>query len=211
MTRTSGQQFGKELTSFFVLVLLNLALGALVMAFGLQAIVTTVVEYSGGGHHSVLSSVTLVLIGAAGICVGIFWIKTSAKIFKGIKNVREEYRTSADPVTDETLTGWIVTLLAHYRENRTVIRQMALIGTIGGAIFLAFGVTNLVQGIQAVAADTGQVSGYLALVAAAINLTIGLVTIHFARGFRTYARVWDTRLDQAGKDEESLKRVLESG
>ena len=148
---------------------------------------------------------------SAGICLGIFWIKTSAKIFKGIKNVRKEYQASPDPVTDETLTGWIVALLAHYRENRNVILQMALIGTVGGAIFLAFGVTNLVQGIQAVAADAGQVSGYLALVAAAINLTIGLVTIRFARGFRTYARIWDMRLDQTGKDEESLKKALESG
>lgn len=211
MTDTSGQQFGKELTSFFVLVLLNLALGALVMAFGLQTIVTTIIDYSDGGYPSVLSSGILVLTGAAGICLGIFWIKTSAKIFKGIKNVRKEYQASPDPVTDETLTGWIVALLAHYRENRNVILQMALIGTVGGAIFLAFGVTNLVQGIQAVAADAGQVSGYLALVAAAINLTIGLVTIRFARGFRTYARIWDMRLDQTGKDEESLKKALESG
>jgi|WetSurMetagenome_2_1015567.scaffolds.fasta_scaffold16940_4 hypothetical protein len=210
MTDTSGRRFGKELTSFFVLVLLNLALGALVMAFGMQIMVTAIIEYSGEGYLSVLFSVTRVVIGAAGICAGIFWIKTSAKIFKGIKNVREEYRNSPDPVPDRALTGWIVTLLAHYRENRTVIMQMALIGTIGGAIFLAFGVTNLVQGVQAVAADTGQVYGYLAFFAAAVNMTIGIGTIYFARGFRTYARVWDMRLDQAGKGEESLKQALES-
>jgi hypothetical protein len=211
MTETSEQQFGKELTSFFVLVLLNLALGALVMAFGMQIIITALMEYSGGKTPFVLTSVALILIGAAGIGIGIFWIKTSAKIFRGIKKVRNEYRNHTVPVSPESLTGWIVALLAHYRENRTVIRQMALIGTIGGAIFLAFGIANLIQGIQAVAVDDGQISGYFAFLAAAINLTIGLVTIHFARGFRTYSEVWDLRLDQAGKGEESLKQVLENG
>jgi len=210
MADTSGQQFGKELTSFFVLVLLNLALGALVMAFGMQIMVMTFIEYPYEGYLAVLFSVTRMLIGAAGICAGIFWIKTSATIFKGIKTVREEYRNHTGPVTTETLTGWIVALLAHYRENRTVIRQMAVTGTIGGAIFLAFGITNLVQGVQVVAADTGQEYGYLAFFAAAVNMTVGLVTIHFARGFRTYARVWDMRLDQAGKGEESLKKALEN-
>lgn len=210
MTETSEQQFGKELMSFFVLVLLNLALGALVMAFGMQIIIMALMEYSGGKTSFDLSSAALILIGAAGIGIGIFWIKTSAKVFRGIKKVWKEYRNRTVPVSTESLTGWIVALLAHYRENRTVIRQMARIGTIGGAIFLAFGVANLVQGIQGVTAHAGQIYGYLAFFAAAINLTIGLATIHFARGFRTYADVWDLRLDQAGKGEESLKQALEN-
>ena len=211
MTESSEQQFGKELTSFFVLVLLNLALGALAMAFGLQTIVVTLVEYGSGGNPFILSSGARILIGAAGIVIGIFWIKTSAKIFRGIKKVRKEYRNHTGPVPAETLTGWIVAMLAHYRENRTVIRQMAFIGTIGGAIFLALGIANLAQGIQAIPAQSDQISGYLAFVAAAVNLTIGLVTLHFARGFRTYADVWDIRLDRAGKGEESLKQALENG
>lgn len=210
MTENSGQQFGKELTRFFLLVILNLILGTLAMAFGLQTIMVTLLEYSGGGIPFALTSLVLIFIGTAGIGVGIYWIRTCAKILRGINKVREEYRNTPEP-TAETLTGWIVALLVHYRENRTVIRQMALIGTIGGAVFLAFGITNLVQGIQMLAADNGQIPGYLALIAAAVNLTIGLVTIHFARGFRTYSAVWDMRLDQAGKGEESLKQALENG
>jgi hypothetical protein len=211
MTETSGQQFGREITSFFMLVILNLILGTLAMAFGLQAVMLTLMSYSGGGNTSLFASAAIIIIGVAGMAVGIFWVKTSAKILNGIKKVREEYRNHTDPVPAETLTGWIVAMLAHYRENRTVIRQMALIGTIGGAVFLAFGITNLIQGIQAVTNGGDPLSGYLALVAAAVNLTIGLVTIHFARGFRTYADVWDIRLDQAGRGEESLKQALENG
>jgi len=211
MTDTSGQQFGKELTSFFMLVILNLVLGSLAMAFGLQTIMLTIMSYPGGGNPFFLTSAALILIGMAGMGIGIFWIKTSAKIFRGIKKIREEYRNHTGPVPAETLTGWIVAMLAHYRENRTVIRQMALIGTVGGAVFLAFGITNLMQGIQAVTADTDQIPGYLAFSAAAVNLVIGLVTIHFARGFRNYADIWDIRLGQADQGEESLKQALENG
>jgi fumarate reductase subunit C len=211
MKETSGQQFGKEITSFFVLVILNLILGALSMAFGLQAVMLTLMAYSGGGIPSLFGSAAVIIIGIAGMGIGIFWIKTSAKILNGIKKIREEYRNHNGPVPAETLTGWIVAMIAHYRENREVIRQMALIGTIGGAVFLAFGITNLVQGIQIVSSGGDQLSGYLALVAAAVNLIIGLVTLHFARGFRTYAGVWDSRLDQAVRGEESLKQALENG
>jgi hypothetical protein len=211
MKETSGQQFGKEITSFFVLVILNLMLGALSMAYGLQVVMLTLMAYSGGGIPSLFASAAVIIIGIAGMGIGIFWIKTSAKILNGIKKIREEYRNHSGPVPAETLTGWIVAMLAHYRENREVIRQMALIGTIGGAVFLAFGITNLIQGIQIVSSGGDQLSGYLALVASAVNLIIGLVTIHFARGFRTYAGVWDIRLDQAGRGEESLKLALENG
>ena len=107
----------------------------------------TLMSYSGGANPSLFASAAVIIIGIAGMGIGIFWIKTSAKILNGIKKVREEYRNHTDPVPAETLTGWIVAMLAHYRENRTVIRQMALIGTIGGAVFLAFGITNLIQGI----------------------------------------------------------------
>jgi hypothetical protein len=210
MTETSVKQFGNELTSFFVLVLLNLALGAMAMAFGVQFTVTTLMQFAARETPSVLLSAARILIGAAGIVVGFFWIQTSANILRGIINIRKEYRHRTTPVPDETITGWIIAVLTHYRENRTVIRRMAIIGTIGGIIFLALGVANIVEGIQALAA-AGQGPGYLALIAAAINLTIWLVTIHFAKGFRRYSEVWDMRLDRAGKGEESLKRALENG
>ena len=211
MKDTTEQQFGNELTSFFVLVILNLVLGALAMAFGIQGILLTMIQYAEEPTilHFLLSAISFI-VGAAGIGIGIFWIMTSAKILRGITKIREEYRNHTGPVPPETLTGWIIAVLAHYRENRTVIRRMALIATIGGVIFLAFGVANLVQGVQAVTADGGQISGYLAFLAGGINLTIGLITFRFARGFKYYSDVWDLRLDKAGKGEESLKQTLEN-
>jgi hypothetical protein len=210
MTETPVQQFGKELTGFFVLVLLNLIFGALAMAIGMQIILATLLQYTAGETPSPIISAARILIGTAGIAIGFFWILASAKILRGIRGVRKEYRNRAvGPVPAETLTGWIVAVLAHYRENRTVIRWMTLIAISGGIIYLALGAANLVQGTQALTGAAGQGPGVIAFFAAAINLTIGLVAIYFSRGFHRYSRVWDLRLEQADKGVESLKRVLE--
>jgi hypothetical protein len=212
MTSTSLQQFGKELKKFFALVLLNLVFGALAMAVGMQVIVATFLQYPAGETYSFLIAVARILLGIAGVAIGLFWILASAKILRGISEVRKEYRNRAvGPVPDETLTGWIIAVLAHYRENRTVIRWMTLIATAGGLVYLALGIANLVQGSQALTGAAGQGPWVIAFTAAAINLTIGLVTIYFSRGFHRYSQVWDLRLEQADSGEESLKRVLESG
>jgi hypothetical protein len=211
MTETSLQQFGKELTSFFALVLLNLVFGALAMAVGMQVIVATLLQYPAGETPFIIAAARI-LLGTAGFAIGFFWILSSAKILRGIGNVRREYRDHAEgPVMDETLTGWIVSVLAHYRGNRTVIRWMTLIAAAGGLIYLALGIANLVQGAQALLGVAGQGPGVIAFAAAAVNLTIGLVAIYFSRWFHRYSRVWDLRLEQADSGVESLKRVLGSG
>jgi hypothetical protein len=211
MTETSVQQFGKELTGFFVLVLLNLVFGALAMAIGMQIILTTLLQYTTGVTPSSILSAARIFIGTAGVVIGFFWILASTKIVRGLRGVRKEYRNRAvAPVSAETLTGWIVAVLAHYRENRTVVRWMIIIATAGGFIYLALGVTNVVQGIQALTGAASQGSGVIIFFAAAINLTIGLVTIYFSREFYRYSSVWDLRLEQADKGVDSLKRVLES-
>ena len=119
---------------------------------------------------------------------------------------REEETVSA-----EALTGLIVRMMAHYRENWNAIWRMNLISTLGGAIFLALGVLNLVQGISAWLSAAGIVTLLLAIVAAAINLTIGLVSLLFSSWFRRYARAWDRRLIEASHSEEALKNAMEQG
>ena len=122
MTDHTLQQFGDELKSFFVLVLLNMAFGALALAFGMQIIIATFLPSAPGEPSSLVISTVRILIGITGMCIGLFWMLTSMKILRGIKGIRKRTRTGAraGPVPAETLTGWIVAILAHYRENRTV-------------------------------------------------------------------------------------------
>jgi hypothetical protein len=131
-----------------------------------------------------------------------------------------------EPVSAEALTGLIVRMMAHYRENWKAIWKMNLISTLGGAVFLALGMLNLVQGISSGLAGSGPIyiflvqagltsgigaSLFLSFFAAGINLTIGVVSLLFSSWFRRYARAWDHRLIEASHSEEALKHAMEQG
>jgi hypothetical protein len=187
--------------------------GALALAFGMQIIIATFLSGAAGAPLCPAMVTLRIVTGIAGTCIGFFWILSGAKILRGLRGIRHEYRDSAGagPVPAETLTGWIVTMLAHYRENRTLIGRMTLISIAGGLFFLALGIANLVQGIMALPAAAGPGFGVIAIFGAApLNAGIGLVTIFFALRFRRYADTWDLRLELAGKGEESLRKALES-
>jgi len=212
MTETIGtisETFGRELRSFFVVCLLSLVFGALAMAFGLQFIVAAVVAMAGSGTLGLLPLVQ-VLLGWAAAVVGFRWILSSAKILKGVNRIRRDYRAMEGPVSDEAVTGLIVRMMAHYRENWKTIWRMNLIAILGGAVFLALGVVNILQGIAAWYAGTGLMS-FFAFFAGGLNIAIGLAALLTSAGFRRYARAWESRLAEAGQSEETLKKSMEQG
>ena len=197
-------QFKSELNSFFVLVLLNMAIGALVMAFGMQFIGSSVLGLNGPQPSAVVRAITgafsLVCFG-----LGLMWVLSSAGILKGITGIRRQYRKFSDPVPADILTGWIVRLLAHYRENKKRIGWMIIICALGGSAFLALGILNVVQSVGA----TDTMSRLLSLIAAAINLTIGIVSLRFCRYFQNYSAAWDRRLEEAVRSEDALQHAME--
>jgi hypothetical protein len=210
MTTGIEKQFGHELTSFFVLILLNLAFGALVMAIGLQVIITSVLAMAGGQTSDVLQ-VIRVAIGMAGVVLGSFWLHSSAKIIRGLKAIRKEYKNRTTPVSDDTVTGWIVEMMAHYRQNRSTIRWMTIICSLGGCTYLALGIVNIVQGIFAIVSPGGMVMLGISFLAAGINLSIGIVTLLFSTWFHKYSASWDCRLAEASQAENSLRNAMGQG
>jgi hypothetical protein len=208
MTQDTIGQFGAELTSFFIVTLLNIVFGALALAIGMQFIVVTALALSSGTIVT-LSSLLLAATGAAGVILGLWWIITSSHILKGIKSIRREYRNRRDPVTDETLTGWIVTMMAHYRENTRMIRWMNGICLLGGCIYFAFGLQNLYSGLVPETVTGSNGAGIFPFVAAAINCTIGIVSIHFSLYFRRYSKIWDERMAKAESSEAVLMHAME--
>jgi hypothetical protein len=201
-------QYKNELNSFFVLVLLNIVFGALAMAFGISFIITSVLGLTGGQMPPVLRILAGVLF-MTGFGLGLSWVLSSAKVLKGITAIRRKYRECSDPVSAEILTGWIVRLVTHYRENKETIRWMTLICAIGGCAFLALGILNIVQGIAGLAVSTDFWMRGLPFIAAVINLTIGFSSLLFYRYFRRYSAAWDLRLDETARSETILERTLE--
>ena len=210
MEKNITSEFLAELRSFFALSLFNLVFGALAMAFGLQFIITAATALQAGAAFSLLSLVTF-LVGGAAFVLGLRWISSTAKILRGVNGVRKEYRAAEKPVAGETLTDLIVRMLAHYRENKTIIRAMTVICALGGLVYLALGITNIVQGAAWVVAQGDAGSPHLAFIAAGINLIIGLVCLFFSIWFHRYSASWDARLDEINRSEEILKRTLDEG
>ena len=229
LQKSTSENFASEIQSFFALCLMNLVFGSLAMAFGMQFIVTAVLAMAKAGTFQWFP-VIQVLLGWAAAVVGFRWILSSAKILKGVTKIRREYRamggkvsrgmlrepvsgeTPAGLISPEALTGLIVRMMAHYRANWKTIWRMNLISILGGAVFLAVGVVNIVDGILAWYYPLGffYLPVFLApFIAGAINLTIGLVSLLFSSWFRRYARAWDYRLIEASHSEEALKQAME--
>ena len=210
LKKTVSQNFASELQSFFVLCLMNLVFGGLAMAFGIQFIVTAVLVMTAAGTLEWFP-VFQVLLGWAAAVIGLRWIVSTVEIFEGVTEIRGEYQEIEEPVSDEVITGLIVRMMAHYRENWKAIWRMNLICTLGGAVFLTLGVLNLFQGVSTWMSAGDMLSLLLSLVAAGINLTIGGVCLLFSSWFRRYARAWDHRLIEASHSEEALKHAMEQG
>src|SRR5512136_1892763 len=201
--------FAAELRSFFALCLGNLVFGSLAMAFGMQFIVTVVLAMANSGSFGVFPFLQA-LVGWAGAVIGFRWILSTAGILKGVTGIQREYRTleRSGPISGDALTGLIIRMTAHYRENWKTIWRMNLISTLGGVIFLALGLANLVQGISLLNQAT-YLSSALAFLAAGINLVIGLVSLLFSSWFRRFSRAWELRLIEASHSEENLKKTME--
>jgi hypothetical protein len=208
MTDETLIRFKSELNSFFILVLLNLVFGALAMAFGIQYIVTLVLDLSVLQTNPVLRLFAGVIT-MVGFGLGLSWVLTSTRMLRGIKDIRRESRECKEPVPPDALTGWIVRMTAHYRENQTILRRMIVICRLGGCVFVALGMVNLLQGFAI--GSAGGDWGFLIFpfIAAAINLTIGFATIMISIGFHRYSVSWDQRLITAVRSEDALQHIME--
>jgi hypothetical protein len=100
-------------------------------------------------------------------------------------------------------------MMAHYRENTRTIRWMNGICLLGGCIYFAFGLQNLYSGLVPAAAAGSNGAGVFPFAAAAINCTIGVVSIHFSLYFRRYSKVWDERMAKAESSEAVLMHAME--
>ncbi|MDD1647427.1 MAG: hypothetical protein LUQ03_06075 [Methanomicrobiales archaeon] len=210
----TSRNFAAELRSFFVLCILNLVFGAMIMAFGIAFIVTGVLGIVDGESLG-FAAVQVIAWGAIAF-LGFRWILSSVTVMEGVTEIRDEFAALEEPVSGEALTGLIVRMMAHYREHRQPVRQMTIICTLGGIVFIGLGVINIFEGIMALNAPpvTGlfYLPAFLApLLAVGIDLAVGVVSLLISSWFRKYSRAWDLRLAEASRSEDALRQTMEQG
>jgi hypothetical protein len=214
MNTNLSKAFEEEFLSFFALYVMNLVFAALTMAIGLAIVVQKLVSQPGSiptGAPAIPFAVTIVLGGAAFV-IGLVWITVTARLLKSVRVVRTAYRQKKKrELTPEDFTGMMVHMMTQYREQKRTVRAMVVICMAGGICYVVQGVLDIGQIIAGVAAGNVMQPVIPVIIAAAISLVIGGVSIRISKYFRRYAKVWDARLDALSRSENELDAMLEQG
>lgn len=208
LTDTTETRFRRELNSFFAVTLLNVVFAAQAIGLGMAYVVASVL-----GTIGVTMPALRVLVGALALVsfgLGLAWLRSSARVLRGVALVRRPFRRRSGPVSEEAVTRGIVGMVAHYRENRTTIRTMILVCTIGGFFFLAQGVVSAVEFASFnLSGGSVTLNGLALIPSALLTLGIGLVSLLSSYYFTRFSRTWDLRLEETARTEERLKSAME--
>ncbi len=207
-------QFRTEIRHFFLVSLLNHVFAAIAIATGVQYIVTAIISQTIDplipgipmipGLRIFTGAIALICFG-----LGISWILSTVRIFESIVTIKEELEKAGEAIPDERLTCLIVRMLAHYRDNRTTIRTMILVCTLGGAAFFEFGIAN---GLKVLSISSGgfafTLDNLLLIPAMLLMLGISLASLLSSYYFLKFVQTWDRRLNEIEESECSLKKTL---
>ena len=202
------ERFKAELRSFFGLTILNLVIGAMMLALGISLAVTRMLGMMDLGQIDPLS-VLFVGLGAAAIGAGFYWIIQISEILDGVDEIKTAY-DALDNGEEAQAAGPIIKMMAHYRSNKTTISRMIVLGKVGGALFIITGALGVVGAWASMvssgfmAENIGQLAGGL------VALGVGIAGVLISRYFSLYTKVWDARLQETIKIEEVLEKKLEA-
>lgn len=200
-------KLGRELGSFYALVVMNIVAGAVAMglsvSYGIQSVLAFVQALPG---LELLYSLPVVAMALAAFGVAISWLVSSAEIFGEAQEIRDEFE-EGEAGDDASTTSIIVKTMALYRERKTQIQRMAWVSRLVGVLLLGIGAYNLASialfGVWGEPIIVG--------VSVAMNLAIGAGAIYIPHLFSNFSRSWDTRVAQGERASEELRRVLEGG
>jgi len=199
-------RLGKEIWSFYALVVMNIVAGAVVMglsmSYGVQNILAMVKVLP---SIELLYSLPLAALAFAGFGVAITWLISSAEIFGEAQEIREEFE--GRDTAETSATSIIVKTMALYRERKTTINRMAWVSKLAGILLLGIAVYNLI-GLTLFGISGDPI---LTAISVAMNLGMGVVALYIPHLFSNFSKSWDSRLAQGDRAEEELRRVLEGG
>lgn len=204
MSNIEGR-LGRELWSFYALVVMNIVAGGVIMglsmSYGIQNVIAFVQALPG---LELIYSLPVAAVAIAVFGVAISWLVSSAEIFGEAQEIREEFQ-GREAGDRSSATSIIVKTMALYRERKTTIQRMAWVSRLVGILLLGIAAYNL-AGIALFG-----VWGEPIVVGTSIvmNLVMGAVALYIPHLFSIFSRTWDSRLAQGERAEGELRRVLE--
>jgi hypothetical protein len=207
MEVNTKEKFRTELRSFFGLTILNLMIGAMMLALGIALAVTTLLGMVDLGQVD-LVSVLLVGLGAVGMGAGFYWVLQIAQIMDGVDDIKTAYEELGEG-EQEKIAGLVVKMMANYRSNQQTVSRMIVLGKIGGALFMAAGVLGMIGAGASMASEGVVLETISQLVSGVMAFGVGVAGLILSRIFSSYTKVWDARLREAAKIEAALGQKLE--
>jgi hypothetical protein len=204
-------RFRSEIRHFYLVTVANIVFAALLMAFGISGLVGQAVliyEIFSTAVYVIYSPVALVIALVAALA-GFGWILTSVRVFEGIETIKDDLDEKGSEVSDEDLTGLIVRMLSHYRDNRGTIRTMIVVCTLGGVCSFLLGILGSLEFLS-VSTDgiVFTLNNYLVIPFMLLTLGIALVSLASSYYFSRFAKVWDERIGEIEESEALLKKTL---
>ena len=196
----------RELNSYQGLVTLNMMFGALTMAFGIVFIVQGImpmVEI----QSLLLPETVMVILGGIVGAVAIRWLISSAELFDGLTDLKEDYDKNKANLDDENTVSLVVKMTSHYRENKPLIKTMMSISKIAGACFVIVGAYTLVTALLGIG-DVSSWELFVQVLGAVFNFGIAGASFAIPHFFGKYSKVWDYRIEETTKAEKQLQQQL---
>jgi hypothetical protein len=201
-------QVRTEIRHFSIICLLNIVFAAMVIACGVIYMIAVVLGLPTGLNTPLFR----ILIGAVAMVffgLGIQWLLATIRIFNGVKSVQDKLDAEGTAIPDDRITCLIVQMLAHYRDNRTIIEKMIRVCTFGGVCFFGIGIGT---SLEFLSISSGNISftlnNLLVIPAMLFTLGIAFASLLSSAYFSKFSKTWDRRLHEIDESECTLKTTL---
>ncbi|MBC7127041.1 MAG: hypothetical protein H5T32_02325 [Candidatus Methanosuratus sp.] len=197
------KKFSRELRSLLSLTLINFAFGGIAIAIGITLAMNNILALLSGGAAINLAAA---IFGSAAFALALKWLVSTAELFDGVDDIKDEYSKIKGSRDQKALAGLIARLAAHYRSNKQRVLGLVLLTRAAGICFIANGGLALLQ--LALDAPAGWEGTLATVAAAAVNFGVGAAGLSIPHFFRKYSFCWETRLHGIDQAEGRLSGLL---
>lgn len=213
MGETASRRFKTEIRHFYMICIMNFIFAALAMSFGISIFVQKLLSLTETTAitESVIYSVFILLLAVTAVISGFFWLLKSITIFEGVESIKDEFDEMGAGFSEEEITGLIIKMLSHYRDNKDSIGKMILVCTIAGICFFLLGIIKSIEFIIITPASVEfSLNCYLVIPGMIFTLAIAFTSLYSSYYFSKFSKIWDVRLREIEESEKILQKTLET-